>query len=46
MTTSCSGIDRHGYTERSHEERSFTPDELADHILRVYMDGVESYATR
>jgi hypothetical protein len=40
------GIDRHGYVERSRDKRSFAPDELADHILRIYMDAVERYVTR
>jgi hypothetical protein len=35
------GIDRHGYIERSGESRWFTAEELADYLLRLYMDECE-----
>ena len=35
--------DDHGYIERGHEDRSLSPNELADHVLRIYMDAAERH---
>ncbi|MTD95509.1 hypothetical protein GIW81_14310 [Hyphomicrobium sp. xq] len=32
------GHDRHGYVERSGDQRDLTAEELADHLLQLYMD--------
>ena len=37
------GLDRHGYIERGGDPRCFSAQELADHILRTYMDAAEQH---
>jgi hypothetical protein len=37
------GPDRHGYVQQGGDRRSFSAEELADHILRTYMDAAEKH---
>ena len=40
------GIDRHAYVQRTDKGRALTADELAEHLLRLYMDASERHKPR
>ena len=46
MTYELVGVDRHGFVRGSADQRVYTPEELADHVLASYMDAAERHGRR